>query len=178
MNPYIENSLWTLSKGYDPEICFKEPYGCNHETRCCEAFPCNIYRCSCPIANSWLRDTSKKMAGNQLIQSLFKKNKIQPQERYIWTYVSIILQLYLVSIKVFVQTSILILTAWSLDQLDSPWVNFVGWIGGWALSSCPPLLGCLHKFVVGSRSLWAYQPHTVCWDCPWTIPWNSITQCK
>lgn len=61
------------------------------------------------------------------------------------------------------------LTWWSWLQEDSPAENFVGWMGGWALSSCPPLPGFLQSPTPGSNNLWAYEPHCGCSCCSSTI---------
>jgi hypothetical protein len=64
-------------------------------------------------------------------------------------------------------------TLWSLVQLASPSEKRVGWMGGWALSSWPPLPGLRHKFCWGSSRRCAYWPHRGCLVCSFTGNCNS-----
>lgn len=64
------------------------------------------------------------------------------------------------------------LTRWSWLHPASPAENFVGWMGGWALSSCPPPLGFLQSPAPGSNNRCAYIPHSGCPCCSCTIVYS------
>lgn len=67
-----------------------------------------------------------------------------------------------------------LLTWWSWLNRFSPDKSFVGWMGGWALSSCPPLPGFLQSPAPGSSNCCAYDPHMGCLCCSCTIAYMKL----
>lgn len=138
----------------------------NYSSWCRKQFTRNIdiNNSFCPYCRHW--NTSQEMTNHQLIQSLWQNRNFY-QEIIVKT---MLLTEYKQFTVVHPNVMIIIgLTWWSWLQPVSPEENFVGWMGGWALSSCPPLLGFFQSPAPGSNNLWAYEPHTGCPCCSCTI---------
>lgn len=116
------------------------------------------------------------MSNNQLIQSLSQSESHLKFERNskqsILTQTNTV-QEHAVSSQIPIKM-VTLLTWWSWLNRVSPEKSFVGWMGGWALSSRPPLLGFLQSPAPVSNNRCAYDPHSGCLCCSCTIAYMKL----